>query len=88
MDLRAATEDLARVDPRMLDCAQGVLIALRRCTMDSAFGEIVRAAKRHRVPPLSIAAALVALAQDSALDDDAAAAARYEWSSLLEQLRQ
>jgi ANTAR domain len=87
MDLRAAIEDPARADPRMLDRAEGVLIALRRCTMDAAFGEIVRASKRHRVPTLSIAAALVALAQDSPFDDDATAAARYEWGELLEQLR-
>ena len=71
----------------MLDRAEGVLIALRRCTMDAAFEEIVSASKRHRVPTLSIAAALVALAQDSPLDDDATAAARYEWGSLLEQVR-
>ena len=62
----------------MLDRAQGVLIALRRCTVDAAFEEIGRASKRHRVPRLRIAAALVALAQDSPLDVDATAAARYE----------
>jgi hypothetical protein len=54
--------------------------------MDAAFEEIVRASMRHRVPTLCIAAALVALAQDSPLDDDATAAARYEWGSLLEQV--
>jgi len=32
----------------MLDRAQGVLIALRRCTVDAAFEEIGRASKRHR----------------------------------------
>ena len=45
------------VDARMLDRAEGVLIALRRCTTDAAFAEIVGASKRHRVPTLSIAAA-------------------------------
>jgi hypothetical protein len=69
---------------RMLDRAEGVLIALRHCSMDAAFGEIVRASKRHRVPPLSMAAALVALAQDSTIDDDAISAARREWGTLLE----
>ena len=72
----------------MLDRAEGVLIALRRCTIDEAFEDIVRASKRHRVPTLSIAAALVALAQDSPFEHDATAAARYEWGSLLEQARQ
>ena len=71
------------VDARMLDRAEGVLIALRRCTTDAAFAEIVGASQRHRVPTLSIAAALVALAQDSPFDDDATAA-RYEWGALLD----
>jgi AmiR/NasT family two-component response regulator len=86
MDLRAAIEDPARADARMLDRAEGVLIAFRRCTTDVAFAEIVSASKRHRVPTLRIAAALVALAQNSPQDDDATAAARYEWGSLLEQV--
>jgi hypothetical protein len=87
MDLRAARPDPARTDARMLDRAEGVLIALRGCTMDAAFEEIVSASKRHRVPTLCIAAALVALAHDSPVDDDATAAARYEWGSLLERVR-
>jgi ANTAR domain len=87
MDLRTAIEDPARADPSVLDRAEGVLIALRRCATDAAFEEIVRTSKPHRVPTLCIAAALVALAQDSPLNDDATAAARYEWGSLLEQLR-
>jgi AmiR/NasT family two-component response regulator len=87
MDLKAAIEDPARADARVLDRAEGVLIAVRRCTTDAAFGEIVRASKRHRVPTLGIAAALVALAQDSQLQGGAAAAARYEWGSLFEEVR-
>jgi AmiR/NasT family two-component response regulator len=87
MDLRAAMEGRAGADVRMLDRAEGVLIALQRCTIDAAFDEIVSASQRHRVPTLRIAAALVALAQDSPLDDDATAAARYEWGALLEQMR-
>lgn len=71
-------------DARMLDRAEGVLIALRRCTTEAAFAEIVRASKRHRVPALRIAAALVSLVQGAPLDDDATAAARYEWGALLD----
>jgi hypothetical protein len=71
-------------DARMLDRAEGVLIAMRRCTTEAAFAEIVRASKRHRVPTLRIAAALVALVQGDPLDNDASAAARYEWGSQLE----
>jgi hypothetical protein len=75
-----------RNDARMLDRAEGVLVALRRCTIDDAFSEIVAASKRHRVPTLQIARALVALAENSGFDGDqnAAAAARYEWGPLLE----
>jgi hypothetical protein len=71
-------------DARMLDRAAGVLIALRRCTTDAAFAEIERASNRHRVPTVRIAAALVAMVQAVPQDDDAAAAARYEWGSLLD----
>jgi hypothetical protein len=68
-----------------IDRAAGVLVALRRCTVDKAFDEIINAAKRHRVQPLEVARALVALAEGAGHDDDpAAAAARFEWGSLLE----
>jgi hypothetical protein len=73
-------------DARALARAEGVLIALRRCSVEAAFEEIVTASKRHRVPTLSLAAALVALAQDAPADDDATAAARYEWGALLERV--
>jgi AmiR/NasT family two-component response regulator len=85
MKLRAAIEDPAKSDARMLDRAEGVLIALRRCGIEAAFNEIVDASKRHRVPTLSIARALVALAANKPADDEATAAARYEWGSLLDQ---
>ncbi len=81
-------EDSTRTDARMLDRAEGILVALRRCTINAAFDEIVGASKRHRVPTLCIARALVALAENSEMpetpDDDATAAARYEWGSLLD----
>ena len=69
-----------------IDRAVGVLVALRRCTVAEAFDEIVVASKRHRVPPLQIARALVALTEGSGQDDGPTAgpAARYEWGSLLE----
>ncbi|HET6737001.1 ANTAR domain-containing protein [Mycobacterium sp.] len=87
MERRATLEDPARSGARMLDRAEGVLMALRRCTVDAAFDEIVSASKRHRVPTLSMAHALVSLAAKSAHDDEATAAARYEWGSLLDQAR-
>lgn len=72
-------------DARVLERAEGVLIGLRRCPAEAAFAEIVDAAKRHRVPTLGLAGALVALAAGGTADDDAACAARYEWSALLER---
>ena len=69
-----------------IDQAASVLVALRRCTTDEAFNEILGASKRHRVPALRVARALVALAEDTGDDHDrhAIAAARYEWGSLME----
>jgi hypothetical protein len=68
-----------------LDRAAGVLVALRRCTLDEASDELLDASKRHRIPPLAIARALVALAEGASGDDEpATAAARYEWGLLLE----
>ncbi len=67
-----------------IDRAAGVLVALRQCTLAEAFDELLDASKRHRVPPLGIARALVALAVGDEHDDAATAAARYEWGSLME----
>lgn len=68
-----------------IDRAAGVLVALRRCALDEASVELLDASKQHRVPPLAVARALVALAEGVADDDDAATAvARYEWGTLLE----
>ena len=67
-----------------IDRAAGVLVALRRCSFEEASDELLDASKRHRVPPLALARALVALAGGVADDDDPANAARYEWGSLLD----
>jgi ANTAR domain len=68
-----------------IDRAAGVLVLLRRCTLAEAFDELLDASKRHRVSPLGIARALVALAVGTEHDDQAAAAAaRYEWGSVVE----
>ena len=64
---------------RILDTAQGVLIALRGCTVNQAFVQIVQTAKTRDVSTLSLADALVALAQNQASqdgDDAALVAAR------------
>jgi hypothetical protein len=69
-----------------LDRAMGVIVALRRCNCEDAGDELLAASKRHRVPPVAVARALVALAEGSRADDGpATSAARYEWGSLMEQ---
>jgi ANTAR domain len=73
---------------RVLDTAEGILIGLRGCTTDSAFHELVLAAKTHFVPVFTIASALVELAagndEFSDLPPKAQTAARDEWSRLLD----
>ena len=69
-----------------LDRATGVLVALRRCTCEAASDELLAASMRHRLPPVAVARALVALAAGGECDDEPAiAAARYEWGALMEQ---
>jgi hypothetical protein len=84
-------QDPRRAGARVLDTAEGVLIALRGCSLNDAFVEIVQTAKAHNVSPMSVADALVALAQDggvcSDVDDAASVAARAAWGRLLDGAR-
>lgn len=52
-----------RTGQRSLGAAEGVLVALRHCSLDEAFTEIVQTAQRHGVAPLELADALVAVAE-------------------------
>jgi hypothetical protein len=84
------SHDPRRAGARILDTAEGVLIALRGYSLNQAFVEIVRVAKTHNVSALSLADALVAIAQSqpSADGDGAAyAAARETWGHLVQQIR-
>ncbi|MQY23976.1 ANTAR domain-containing protein [Nocardia macrotermitis] len=81
-----AIETFHRNDARMLDTAEGVLVALRRYSPADAFAEILETARQHRVPALSLARALVELAgAEPPVDavDGSAAAARSAWGHLL-----
>src|SRR6478735_8732720 len=81
LDKFGRSPDPRRAGARILDTAEGVLIALRGCSLNQAFVEIVQTAKAHNVSTLSLADALVALAQNhrSQHGDDAAfVAARAE----------
>ncbi|HXB89049.1 ANTAR domain-containing protein [Mycobacterium sp.] len=71
---------------RILDTAKGILIGLRRCPSETAFRELLSAARRHNMPVFAIAWALVHLAnggENSAhTAADAQLAARDEWGQL------
>src|SRR6201998_2120800 len=90
MNISDRLPDPRRAGARILDTAEGVLIALRGCTLNQAFVEIVQTAKRHNVSTLSLADALVAIAQPQAYRTvgDAAApfvAARATWGHFFDQ---
>ena len=90
VDVSGRSTDPRRAGARILDTAEGVLIALRGCTLHQAFVEIVQTAKTHDVSTLSLADALVALAQNQASqasDDAAFVAARAAWGHLLDRSR-
>ena len=90
MDKVGRSPDPRRAGARVLDTAEGVLIALRGCSLNRAFVEIVQTAKAHNVSTLSLADALVALAQNQASqdgDDAALVAARAAWAHLLDRVR-
>ncbi|BCO37250.1 ANTAR domain-containing protein [Mycobacterium heckeshornense] len=77
--------DARRAGARILDTAEGVLVALRRCRLDRAFVEIMQTAKQNNVDPVGLADALVALAEDQVgvdVDDAAAAVALSTWGYL------
>lgn len=70
---------------KVQQCAEGVLVGLKRCTVDDASGEIQQVSRRHRLDSSRVAQALVRLAQDvdPEADSNATAVARYEWGALL-----
>ncbi|MCV7110104.1 ANTAR domain-containing protein [Mycolicibacterium setense] len=77
--------DDRRAGARALDTAKGIVVALRRCNTHEAFADIVEKAHRHRVGPICLAEALVAIAQNAPtchLDGDAVTAARAMWMEL------
>jgi hypothetical protein len=49
------SRDPRRSGHRSLGAAEGVLVALRHCSLDEAFIDIVHTAKRHNVAPLRLA---------------------------------
>lgn len=81
--------DTRRAGARILDTAEGVLAALRRCRVDSAFVELMQTAKQHGVNPVSLADALVTIAEGqltSDADRAVAGVARATWGHLLSEI--
>nr|WP_099022754.1 ANTAR domain-containing protein [Mycolicibacterium palauense] len=72
---------------RALDLAEGILIGLRRCSVQQAFDELVTVARRHKVTVLAVASALVELATDAPAVPghglEVRAAVQVEWGQLL-----
>src|ERR1700739_791691 len=90
MENSSRLPDPRRAGARILDAAEGVLLALRGCSLNQAFVEIVQTAKAHNVSTLSLADALVALAQNHGSqdgDDAALVAARAAWGHLFDRNR-
>lgn len=86
--MRALTPSFERqtADARVLDRAEGILVGLRRCRVESAFDEIVGASHQHVVPALRVARALVELAEGREPSDlDASEVARQRWGELLSE---
>jgi len=76
---------LGRNGQRSLAAAEGVLVALRHCSLDEAFIDIVETAKRHTVAPLELADALVAIAENDVTRDfnhELIAAVDQAWGTL------
>ncbi len=82
--MQTTTETFHRNPARMLDTAEGVLIALRRYTPAEAFAEILEISRIHGVPTLGLARALVDLAGDRIGDDPdgTASVAQIAWGHL------
>jgi hypothetical protein len=76
--------DPRRSGQRSLGAAEGVLVALRHCSLDEAFIDIVQTAKRHNVAPMGLADALVAIAENDVtrdFDDEVLAAVGQAWGA-------
>ena len=83
--LQVHSMDHEGYDDGRMQHAEGVLVGLRRCSVDAASGEIDQVSRRHRLDGRRVAQALVRLAQDvePEADSNATAVARFEWGALL-----
>jgi hypothetical protein len=69
---------------RILDIAEGVLLGLRRYSVERSFTELIDVARRHALSPFELTAALVAAAGGhSTGNPEAAWVVEQEWGRLL-----
>src|SRR5579875_2293558 len=90
MNSNRASPDPRRGTERILDTAEGVLVALRRYGLTHAFIDLAQTAEHYGLTPMRLADALVALAQNHHAEDcdqHALGIARLRWGALLDQNR-
>jgi hypothetical protein len=88
MPMRHGSPDPRRSVERILDTAHGVLVTLRRYGLHQALSELAQTAKHHGVSAVSLADALLAIAQNQSTDDcdpHAVRVARQSWGLLLDR---
>ena len=71
---------------RMLHLAEGVLVALRRCTPEAALAELVDAARVSHLSPYAVACGLVSFAAGDISGDDVPEVVTQRWSALLDSV--
>jgi hypothetical protein len=88
MPMRHGSPDPRRSVERILDTAHGVLVTLGRYGLHQALSELAQTAKHHGVSAVSLADALLAIAQNQSTDDcdpHAVRVARQGWGLLLDR---
>lgn len=71
---------------RMLHLAEGVLVALRRCSPEAALTELVDAARVSHLSPYAVACGLVSFAAGDISGDDVPEVVTQRWSALLDSV--
>jgi hypothetical protein len=84
-DISAEHEQCADRTDATWRCAEGIIVGLRRCSLEFAARELAQVSTRYGLDSYRIARALVRLAQevDPESDSVATSVARYEWGALL-----
>lgn len=71
---------------RMLHLAEGVLVALRRCSPEAALTELVDAARQAHLSPYAVACGLVSFTAGDISGDDVPEVVKQRWGALLDSV--